>query len=349
MRHSNTFPIGIDLGEHAVKVAQLVRTKDGLRVRDSRTEQVEIALGMPASERRDRWVSAVRRAMRRGAFRGRTAVCTLPLSAVKTRHIRVPEDAFDKAGEFILAELEGERRESGEELTICPIPVADLLHHGERKREYLCCVAGAGAIRELIETIEACGLVPEAIDLEPCAQVRPFTFGATDGSYLHVDVGRHRTRITAVRAGQPILMRASPVSSVEMLEELSSRMRIDLATALELAQDSEEDFKTVGHAITDILSVHLEALMQGIGDCVRYSGALFQGHSVPLVRLTGGLAALPGITDHLHRRLGMRTEVGDPFAALGETGKAGDESVERPLGAGTYSTALGLALRGAVA
>lgn len=336
-------PIALDVGEHTVKVVQLERRGRRLALREARC--VEVGPGTDGAARRQRQLDACRRALRNGSFRGRAAISALRLPEIAVRHIRVPHDRIEDPAEFLAQEVAQQPADSGGELSFCPLPVADLLEHGEQKREFMCCITEESVVKAHINLIEDLGLTPVAIDLDTCAQVRPFLAHAgADASFLFVDIGCHCTRITVVRSGQPMLMRTVPIGGSELAAALHNKLQLDVDAILDLAED-DADRDQVEALVTTALAEQLDFILSRVGDCVRYCASLHQGRAVAWLRLSGGAAGLPGVVPYLGQRLGLRAELADPFAALGLPG------VEdwRRLGPRGYATALGLALRGMAA
>lgn len=333
----NCSPIALDFGGHSVKALQVEQRGGRLRVRCAHLERVTTPATATPAERRAGRIEAAQRALRAGSFRGRAAVVALGLADLETRRIRIPTDKLPQAGEIITREIQDG---PAGDLRIVPIPVADLFDHGQTKREFLCCVAKAAAIDDLIQVTEAVGLVPEAIDLEPCAQVRPFAQRGQDECFLHLDLGELHTRLTIVRSGSPVWLRVSRVGGTALLATLRSRLPMDLEALLDLQHGP--DAPPVGDVVTSALAEPLEALLLEMSSGVRYCGSLFQGRAVTRIRLSGGLAGLPGLAPYLGRRIGITTELAEPFEAI-ETGPVTTSAAG---GRTHYCTALGLALRG---
>lgn len=331
----NRTPIALDVGEECVRALQLDQRGGTWRVRAAGAARIE-----PAAEdaaRQERRIDACRRALRARPFRGSSAIVALRLADITTRHLRIPSDKLDSAGEIIARQVQ-DPSNAGDELAICPLPVAELFDQGEKKREYLCCVTTAAVVRRTIDLVEAVGLVPEAIDLEPCALVRPFLRRAATDSFLHLDIGREGSRITVVRSGAPVLMRGARVGSDELQRVLADRLQMDVDSLLDLGTDPTVDPTALHAAITGALAEPLEALLVRVADGVRYCGALFQGRAVNLMRVSGRLATLPGLVPYLGRRIGITAELADPFTGI---------TAAEPLPG--FDTALGLALRGVAA
>lgn len=332
-------PIALDFGEHSVKALQLEQRGPVLRVRAAHAAAVDRA--SPATDRTRRMIESGRRALRSRGFRGKSAVVALRLSDVTTRHIRIPIEKLEQAGEIIGRQVQ-DHGGTGTELSICPIPVADLFDQGERKREFLCCIAKMDAIQQVIDVTEALDLVPVAIDLEPCALVRPYLYRSEAESFLHLDIGTDSTRITVVHAGATVLMRTARLGADQLQKTLEGHLQMPIEAVFDLGADPTIDPAELHNTVTGALAEPLEALLLRVADGVRYCGALFQGRAVNLMRISGGIAALPGLVPYLGRRIGITAELANPFAGIlvpaGTSGRRGALP--------GFGTALGLALRG---
>lgn len=327
-------PVAIDFGEHAVRALQIERRGDSFRVRAAASEAVERSAA--PGEWRDRAIETGRRLLKNHGFRGSSAIVALRLSDISTRHIRIATEKLDQAGELIAKQVQ-DQSDADAELSICPLPIAELFDQGERKREFLCCIAKDDAIRQLIDVTEAIGLVPVAIDLEPCALVRPYVHRAPNESFLHLDIGGENSRITIVRGGAPVLMRSAAIGANGLQTLLRERLQMEIEDLLDLAPEAGSAEQIELHdTLVGALAEPLEALLVRVADGVRYCGALFQGRAVNLMRVSGRIAALPGLVPYLGRRIGITAELAMPFVGI----------TDGPPLAG-FDTALGLAIRGA--
>lgn len=330
-------PVALDFGEHAVRALQIERRGETFRVRAAAAEPVARSDDAPA-DWRDGAIEAGRRLLKSHGFRGSSAIVALRLADITTRHIRIPTEKLDQAGELIARQVQ-DQSAADAELSICPLPIAELFDQGERKREFLCCIAKDDAIRNLIGVTEAIGLVPVAIDLEPCALVRPYVHRNPTESFLHLDIGAENARITIVRGGAPVLMRSAAVGGDRIRTLLRERLQMEIEDLLDLAPEpgSAEQIE-LHETLLGALAEPLESLLVRVADGIRYCGALFQGRAVNLMRVSGRIATLPGLVPYLGRRIGITAELAEPFAGL----------TDGPRLSG-FDTALGLAIRGATA
>lgn len=338
-RHQS--PIAIDFGERQVSVLQL--QQHGARVRVSAAHAQPVPRTTSAGERDQRLIAAGKRALRSASFRGRAAVVALSLGEIETRHVRIASEHLEDADARIATHLQGPASglTSGNGgLAICPLPVADMFEQGERKREFLCCVAPEAAIARRIALTEGVGLVPEAIDLDPVTQVRALLRPSPTDSFAHLDFGPSDTRVTIVRSGQPVWMRSVPVGADRLCLAIEERLQLGVGRIVELAAASLDQSDLLSDIVTDTIAEPIEVVLDRISEGIRYCGSLFQGRTVTSIRVAGPIAHLPGFVPYVAHRLGISAETVDPFVGI-ETGPlaALDATVRT-----SYTTAVGLAL-----
>lgn len=328
--------IALDFRDRELRALQIERRHDTVRVLAA--HRVRLHEGTP-DDRTDRLVEAGRRLLREGRFRGREGIVAIGHDGFHTRRIRIPIDRLEQTAEILAREVRDAAPDAAE-TTILPIPVADLFDQGQTKREFLCCATRSAAIDEVIRTTEAIGLLPAAIDLEPCALVRPFASRSQE-CYLHVDLGPRHTSLTVVRAGTPVLMKTSRFSCDEQSKRLSERLQLDVQALLDLGRTPDLPQRDLHEAVVSVLAEPLEALLLEISAAIRYCGSLFQGRAVTTLRTSGDLAELPGVVPYLGRRIGITAEVADPFDGVDAA------CVPLPTlgGRSGFCTAMGLALR----
>ncbi len=346
--HRKRSAIGIDIGDHAVKCAQLESDHGRIRVHQVSHVTVEGG-GEERQARRMRILDAAQRALRFGDFHGRECLSSLRLFETTTRHVRIPAKEEWQADEIIEQELRANETDATEGFSFQFQPVAELMDRGERQCEFLCCIADPLIVREHLELLGSLRLRPLAIDLDTCAQIRPF--GPPEGEEeaslsVCVDLGCRCTRVTIVRGSQPILMRTVSVGGADLLQTLESKLQLDFSTARDLGEANRhggspelEDLKL---AISRTLSEELDLIARRVQECARYAATLYSGQAIESLRVLGGAATLPGVVDYLAHNLGIQVASDDPFRALG----VDPPRTSRSVAPATFATAVGLALRG---
>ncbi len=344
----NHSAIGIDISDNAVKCVQLESYQGGLRVLDVCSADIARG-GAERANRQQASLEALRRAIQDGDFRGKECLSSLRLFETTTRHIRIPAEDVNRAREVLGTELKESDQDPGGEFNFQFEPIAELVDHGVRKCEYLCCVADPLIVRDHLEVLTGAGLQPVAIDLDTCAQVRPFARAAEtndDSLVLSIDMGARCAHLVISRGGDPVLMRTVPVSGAEILKTLEQKLNLDSEMVRDLAEAKQqgvtEEISGLTSAISRTLSSYYDTIINRVLVCARYTASLYGGHSLDQLRVLGGAASLPGCVEYLSENLGLSVADADPFRALG---------IDMPRTAGNgspanYATAVGLAVRG---
>ncbi len=332
-------PIAIDFGAQAVTVLQAVAHAGTVAV------HAAARIGLPATTdddaRQQAWLDAAATALQSGSFRGRSVASAFDLAAVGTRHVRLPHDALDDADSRIAAHVAPPGDDG--EVAVCSLMVADLLEQGERKREFLCCVTPTTTIDRRIALLEKLRCLPHTIEFAPLAMVRALQHGG-NASFAHLDIGAEDSRVTFVRSGQPLMVRRVRIGGERCRQLLEERLGLDLVALQTVVAAAPQD-PALAKAIEDALAEPLEAIAGRIVEGIRYCGALFGGRAVTALQATGRVAHLPGFVAGLGHRVGLTTELADPFTNV----DPGPLAAASPAQRSTYTTALGLCLGGLAA
>lgn len=114
MLASNLGWIGVDLGTHSVKVAQAVRTSEGVRLRHAAVIQRPTpwsdADALALDEPDPSWPE-IHAALECGNFRGRNAACLLPMNVCELRGLKIPQGDVHERRAMIASELADDEAE----------------------------------------------------------------------------------------------------------------------------------------------------------------------------------------------------------------------------------------------
>ncbi|MGD9634132.1 MAG: hypothetical protein AB7G28_13815 [Pirellulales bacterium] len=205
--------IGVDLGTHAVKLAQAERTADGVRLRRAaviqRPEPWPEADALAADEPDPSWPEIVA-ALECGDFHGRSAACLLPMNVCELRGLKVPQGDELERRAMIAGELadDDERR--------APIEFDYWELGGEKGIETSegFNVNVLSITRPWIDQVAAdcqrARLDCWAIDGTPLAMARAATLATRDRSgdrVVAVDWGFSNTTLAIVGRGRPLYAR----------------------------------------------------------------------------------------------------------------------------------------------
>ncbi|MEX2317158.1 MAG: pilus assembly protein PilM [Pirellulales bacterium] len=235
--------IGVDVGTHAVKLAQVVRDAGGVRLH--RAAVMQRPTSWPTSDRLafDQPVSSVveiRAARQCGRFVGRNAVCSLPMNACQLRGLSVPPGENDERRSMIADELAAEWAEQrvAMEFDFWELETASPDKSSDGFNVNMLAIARPW-ILQLARDCRQAGLDCWVVDGAPLAMARAVALaGGLGGGQraLAVDWGYSNTTLCVVGDGRPwYTRRVSDCAFGQALEAIARRFDVALDQAQFLA------------------------------------------------------------------------------------------------------------------
>jgi Tfp pilus assembly PilM family ATPase len=286
---SARLPIGVDISATAIKAVEIEDTLDGVAV-----TAVGAAPTPPGSLERGRItdVRAVARTVRevvhRGRFTSRRAAMGLGGEALTLRWIQLP----NLSGEELTAAARYEARKFLRHETEAMAVEALRLGEGSPDAESIRVLVAAAphAVVEMhAEAALRAGLVPTAVEIEPIAVLRALMRSAGPRGLFWRD--------------QPMAFVLLDQSTMGMYVGQRGELRFSRTIPMGERGEEETDPVRVAREISRLLSYYRSLFPER-----SYEGILDR------VTLSGPGACTPGLTDELAKRLGIRIEVGNPFA-----------------------------------
>ena len=207
------------------------------------------------------------------------------------------------------------------------------------------------AKKEIVDSytgaITGAGLTPVIVDVDSFAletmYEENYDFEETDVVIL-VNIGASITNLNVLKNGASIFTRDFTLGGNAVTEAIRLRLGATFEEAEEIKLAGPEgNAKLRDAGVEDLLSF-AEPVCQEIERSVDYFRSTFGGEDVKQVLLSGGGALITGITDELTRRLGIDTEIINPFRNIAYEKKAIQEDDIGAVGP-IAAVAVGLALR----
>jgi type IV pilus assembly protein PilM len=159
-----------------------------------------------------------------------------------------------------------------------------------------------------------------------------------------VNIGASITNINVVKGGMSIFTRDFTLAGNTITEAIQSERSLTFEAAEAMKIDGPKADEAARNAFRNSLLVYADPICTEIERSIDYFRSTSGGDSIKKILLSGGVAAIPGITGDLTQRLGIETEILNPFRKIDCNKKALDqERIDeiRPIAA----VAVGLALR----
>lgn len=186
------------------------------------------------------------------------------------------------------------------------------------------------------------GLTPAIMDVDSFALHNAFERNypnALAGLVALVHLGNETTHVILMQDGVPIVVRDIPFGARRLREELQRVERISAEEAEEVLQG-----RSSAGGLESFVYEQVEELALGIERAVAFLTAQTPDLELGRLFLSGGCARVPGLTEALASRLGVRTEVANPLERIAVRPEV-MESVDIDEIAPMLMLSVGLALR----
>jgi type IV pilus assembly protein PilM len=329
-------PIAIDFGSSSVKLLQITPAENpaivgavGLRVPDP--------IRLDREGRIDYFSKQLPRMFRKGGFKGRRVICSVPSAETLVQHMQITSlDGIDRE-ETVKAHLAAQRSVSPHNMVIRTYEVTEVHRDGQPLSEVICFGIARDAVMQYVELLDKCKLETVGVHSEVIGMVRAFDHLQTRPdeppvTTLYVDMGWGTTKVAVTHDAQIVFARCIQIGGQHLDQKLAERLGCDMASARAqriseqvLATSSPGDAgpageeAAVGVATSDeaggdpeVIEV-ARALAEELSMCVRYHQSLFRGQKIDRMVFLGGEARNVRLCQAVARELRLPAQLGDPL------------------------------------
>jgi len=336
---------GLDIGSSSIKLAEIQDTsKDRIL---SRFSQMPLAKGVIVDGvvvEPEVLTATIKDLYKKSGCKRRKIVTSISGHAVIVKKV-----TFAQMGEAELFELihdEAEKYLPFEDAATVDFDCQILGDHpyNPSKMEVLLVAAKKEIIEGYTKSIEAAGLIPEIIDVDSFAletlYEENYEFDQNDVAVL-INIGASITNLNAVKGGESIFTRDFPLSGNAVTHAIADKLNLSFEEAEKAKIDGLGDDEQARKLFRDGLIVYIDPICSEIERSVDYLRSTFGVESIKQVLLSGGGVMVPGIAADLGQRLGIETEIINPFKKITCNINILDKETVGPLAA----VSVGLALR----
>ncbi len=323
-------PIGLDIGHSVIKMIQLSRQDQTIRVEAAEEESLDRTLELGSDQWRQQVIGVIRSLYQRGGFRGHEVISCLPGDMLKIKSLRLDADWTESAEETTRIEvarrfgLDAERDE-------IRYMVAGNAYQGEEiKNEVIFFGMEQEQLNQHIELIAQAGLIPVSLDTVPNALFRCFktTLRRREDQELvsvFVDLGSQFTTVIIGRGQEIAFIKQIPIAGDALNEQVSTRLGISIEEAIAVRDrlrnaETESIDADTKRAVIDAMSGSIENLAHEISLCFRYYAVTFRGERPTEAAFAGGEAYETALMDTLRRQLSVAIRVAEPLRGFDLTG-----------------------------
>lgn len=347
-------PIGLDVGHSLIKMIQLSRTDQCIRVEAADEETLDRSLAPDSDQWRSQVADLIVTMLRRGGFTGRQVVSCLPSDALKIKSLRLDTNDPDAIQSVMETEV---TQRFGLDAAIDELRylVAGHVYQGEEiKNEVIFFGIEREKVIRHIQLLEQSGLIPLSIDTVPCALFRSFqtTLRRREDQDLvsvFADLGNQYTTVIIGKGQEITFVKQIPVGGEHLNRQVAQRLSIDVEEAARLRlrlhdeQETAVDEQT-RRAVIDAMSSSIEDLAHEISLCFKYYTVTFRGQRPAEAVFAGGEAYESALTEALGRHLGMEIKIAEPLRGY-DLARANFNRRRNPQMC-EWAIAVGLALKG---
>ena len=324
-----TVPIAIDFGSSSVKLMQAAPG-------DPPTLLAAVGLRIPDELRDDRGLrmdyleKQLPRMLRKGGFRGRRVICSIPSADTLIQHMQIAVAPGIDEEETVKIQLSSQRGMSGRGMVVRTYHVTEINRDGESLSEVICFAISREAVMRYVQLLQKCKLEAVGVHSEVIGMVRAFDYAQPKSSQagastLYVDVGCTSTNVAITHDVQLVFARCIQIGGRQLDERLAKRLGCDVATAraqriseqvLAGGQNAAEPDGGVATATApdEELTEVAGSIAEELSMCIRYHQSLFPGQPISRIVFVGGEARNIPLCQHIARELQIPAQLGDPLA-----------------------------------
>ncbi|MBN2439374.1 MAG: type IV pilus assembly protein PilM [Deltaproteobacteria bacterium] len=185
--------------------------------------------------------------------------------------------------------------------------------------EVLIVAAKKDIIEGYTEAIQAAGLVPVIMDVDSFAletmYEENYEFDENDVVVL-INIGASITNLNALKGGVSIFTRDFTLGSNSVTETLAANLGVSFEEAEKAKIEGRGNDEQARKTFREGLIVHADPICSEIERSVDYFRSTFSAETISKVLVSGGGALIPDLAADLGHRLGIETEVADPFKKI---------------------------------
>ena len=344
---ANPAVVGLDISSTAVKLLELGRSGDRLRVESYAVEP------LPPNSVIEKNISdveavgeAIKRAIKRSGSRTKFACAAVSGSAVITKVISMPaslsEDEMDQqiqleADQYIPYPLE--------EVNL-DFEVLGPSKNDPERVEVLLAASRSENVEVRVAAIELAGLKARVIDVEAYAMENACNLLATqlpeqgiDQTIAVIDIGATMTTLNVLHDLKTIYTREQVFGGKQLTEEIQRRYGL----SYEEAGMAKRQGGLPDNYEPEVLEPFKDAMAQQVSRSLQFFFSSSQYTSVDHIVLAGGSSMIPGVDELIANKIGVHTSIANPFTNMVIASRVKAQSLSND--APALMIATGLAMR----
>ena len=306
--------LGIDLGQHTIKLLQLKLKNLQISTFGSYILPPE---AMTEGEKRDEYLlTALDGLLRQLKIKKKEVALCLPSKYVIIKKIELPR--MEKKEEIASAVFREAEQYIPYELEDVNISYQVVSEEAEKldRMEVLLVSAKKDIINHQVALINEVGLIPYVIDVENFALVNAYEacYGKTPGPLAIIDVGASKINIVVVENNIPIFNREVPIGGIYLTKKIQANLNIDYEEAEKIKIEGTSD-KRLLSALKEVFVAVTQEWLQEITAALNFFESSAKT-KINEIFLCGGSSRIEGFSEILEKSLKKKVHNFNPFNTL---------------------------------
>jgi len=320
--------IGIDIGSHSIKVAEVEDSKQGMVLKNFGIIELPPEAIMDGSIKEMEIVSAaLQNLLKNLRIKNNNSATSISGYSVIVKKITIPQKAEEDLEKSIHNEAEQyipfDINDVNLDFQILPSPIKEEEEEEEKpEKEELMDVLLVAAKKDIVEEYTSLfhlsELNPVVLDIDAFALQNAFEISNAEQSGCHalVHIGAQQLTINVVREGISVFTRDSSYGGAKITSEIQKQFETSYEEAEKIklgATPIGADQKTV---LEEIFSSSVSRWAQEIKRALDFVATTFVDIKVDDIFLSGGSSLIPGFSKYLSMETDLPVEKLNPFANL---------------------------------
>lgn len=355
-------PIGVDLGQHAVRMAQVEKVDEELRL--VHAAEVCNADSSPKDEA-TRLVDALKTGLRSGRFRGRNVTVGLDASLVQVKHLRMPRCSAEELPAQLKEHAEVALNAPASDFLLRGVVAGEIFGEQSPQQEVVLFATPQTVIQSLIDAAAAAKVAIVGVQVQPRIAAEYFARlyrrkSDETAVNLFVDLGHSGTRAFVAAPAELRFVRAMPLSVSQIHDRIAKGVGIAPSEVQELRKSvlaqqtahtnnipaERPTLSPLQEKLIEETNTHAVRLADELEMCRRYYESTFSSNPVTRLIFIGGGARDRLLCSAIAQAMSLPAQIGDPLVRFNRTSLPSLACIDRRDSMPQWTAAFGLSMCG---
>ncbi len=356
-------PIGIDLGESAIRMAQIELVNDEFRL--VHAEEISMDPALAGDARSQSITEAIRKTLRSGKFCGRNAAIGIRAGDVVVKHLRMPRTGATEFAASLGEQATTALNAPSSDYLIRGVIAGEIFGEQSPQQEVVLFATPQNLIQQIIDDSAAARLNLVGVHVQQRIAADFFSRvyrRKTDESAVNlvVDLGAGGTRAFVAAPADIRFVRTMPLSVAQIHERVARQVGVSTADAMLIRRSiaalqtapqneiaaKETPFSAQQQKLVDETAAAAAKLSDELEMCRRYYESLFPNQPVTRLLFIGGGARDRLLCSAIAQAMSLPAQIGDPLVRFNRSTLPNLACIDRREAMPQWCTAFGLSICG---